>query len=692
MDILLEIGMEEIPARFLKPALGDIDKYIKNVFSEKRIEFSEVNTYGTPRRLILNVKGVSERQEDLTEVNTGPAKHIAFDSNGGLTKAGLGFAKSQGVDATDLEIVETSKGEYIAAKKFIEGEETKNLLPGILKDLVLSLSFPKSMRWSDKKLRFARPIQWILAMVNEDLIKFEIDGLETALKSNGHRFFGEKEFEVKSIEEFFKKLRENNVVYDVEERKQLIVDMINKNCTKAGEKVLIDPELLDEVTNLVEHPYPIVGTFNPEFLEVPQDVLIISMQVHQRYFPILDENGKLLPKFVVIRNGISDSEAVKKGNEKVLSARLSDARFFYYEDLKKDMESFVENLKTVVFQKDLGTIYEKVERSKLLAKKLIKEIGVEEKAEDILRTIHLSKADLVSNMIGEKEFTKLQGFMGAEYALKAGEKESVSLGIEEHYYPRYSGDKLPETMEGIVAGICDRMDTVVGCFGIGLIPSGSKDPFALRRASLGIVNIMLNSCLDISVFDLIDYSAEIFESKGILKRDKAEVIEDVKEFFKQRVINVLGEKGYRKDITASVVEVKFENLLDTVKKIETLEEFSKEEGFNDLVLLLKRVGNITKDYSKEGTISPELFDKEEEKDLYEFLIELKNETTASIEENDYKKFFMDILKGKDRINNFFDNVMVMVKEEEVKENRLSLLKSLDGLFNKVAKISLIEEK
>ena len=692
MEILLEIGMEEIPARFLKPALNDIEKYIKSVFSEKRIEFGEVNTYGTPRRLILSVNGISEKQEDLTEINTGPAKHIAFDPNGGLTKAGLGFAKSQGVEATDLEIVETSKGEYVAVKKYIEGEETKKLLPNILKELILSLSFPKSMRWSDKKMRFARPIQWLLAMADEELIEINIDGLESSLKSTGHRFFGEKEFEVKSIGQYFQKLKENKVIYDIEERKQLIVDMINQKCTKAGEKVLIEEELLDEVTNLIEHPYPIVGTFNSEFLEVPQDVLIISMQVHQRYFPILDENGKLLPKFVVIRNGISDSDAVKKGNEKVLSARLSDARFFYYEDLKKDLETFVENLKTVVFQKDLGTIFEKVERSKTIAKKLIKDLGIEDKSEDILRTVHLSKADLVSNMIGEKEFTKLQGFMGAEYALKAGEKDSVSKGIEEHYYPRYSGDKLPETLEGIITGICDRLDTLVGCFGIGLIPSGSKDPFALRRASLGIVNIILNSRLDISLFELVDYSAQIFESKGILKRDRVEVVQEVKEFFKQRVINVLGEKGYRKDITASVVEVDFDNLLDTVTKIDILEEFSKEQDFNDLVLLLKRVGNISKDFSNECSINPELFEKEEEKGLYEFFISLKNETAVSIEENDYKKFFMDILKGKEIINKFFDNVMVMVKDENVKENRLSLLKSLDEIFNRVANIGLIEEK
>lgn len=692
MNILLEIGMEEIPARFLKPALNDLEKNMKTYLKENRIVFEEVKTYGTPRRLILSVSNLAEKQEDLNILNQGPAKHIAFGSNGDLTKAGMGFAKSQGIEATDLEIVETPKGEYIAAKKFVKGKETKTLLPEALKGLVEGLTFAKSMKWSDKKMKFARPIQWILALADSDLVEFEVEGYRSGLISRGHRFFGEKEFTVTGIDDYFTKVRANNVIVDIEERKNMIVEMINKNCSSAGEKVVIENELLDEVTNLVEYPYPMVGTFNSEFLEVPQDVLIISMQVHQRYFPILDSDGNLLPKFVVVRNGIDGSENVRIGNEKVLSARLSDARFFYQEDLKKPLSENVEKLKHVVFQKDLGTIHQKLERSKKIAEKLVDILGFEGNKSDILRTIELSKADLVSNMIGEKEFTKLQGFMGAEYALRSGENEKVAKGIEEHYYPRYQGDRLPQNIEGVITGICDRIDTLVGCFGIGLIPSGSKDPFALRRSALGIVNIIFNSKLDLSINELINISLNTLELDGVLKRDKEKVKSDVMEFMNQRIINVFLDKGYRRDFIMAVLDVKNENLLEVEKKLLTLDEVSSNENFNELVSLLKRVGNISKDYKGTVNISEELLKEDSEKSLHNFYMEFMGISEEILGKNDYLTYLKTILSGKEVIDSFFDSVMVMDKDDSIKNNRLSLLTSLNTIFNRVANLSLIEAK
>ncbi|MCS5421633.1 MULTISPECIES: glycine--tRNA ligase subunit beta [Psychrilyobacter] len=692
MNILLEIGMEEIPARFLKPALNDLEKNMKTYLKENRIVFEEVKTYGTPRRLILSISNLAEKQEDLNILNQGPAKHIAFGSNGDLTKAGMGFAKSQGIEATDLEIIETPKGEYIAAKKFVKGKETQTLLPEALKGLVEGLTFPKSMKWSDKKMKFARPIQWILALADNDLVEFEVEGYKSGLISRGHRFFGEKEFAVTGIDDYFTKVRANNVIVDIEERKNMIVEMINKNCASAGEKVVIENELLDEVTNLVEYPYPIVGTFNSEFLEVPQDVLIISMQVHQRYFPILDSDGNLLPKFVVVRNGIDGSENVRIGNEKVLSARLSDARFFYQEDLKKPLSENVEKLKHVVFQKDLGTIHQKLERSKKIAEKLADILGFEGNKSDILRTIELSKADLVSNMIGEKEFTKLQGFMGAEYALRSGENEKVAKGIEEHYYPRYQGDKLPQNIEGVITGICDRIDTLVGCFGIGLIPSGSKDPFALRRSALGIVNIISNSKLDLSIDELVNISIDILELDGVLKKEKEKVKSDVMEFMNQRIINVLLDKGYRKDFILSILDVENENLLEVEKKLLTLEEVSSNENFNELVSLLKRVGNISKDYKGTVNITEELLKEGAEKSLYNFYMEFMGISEEILGKNDYLTYLKTILSGKEIIDNFFDSVMVMDEDEDIKNNRLSLLTSLNAIFNRVANLNLIETK
>ncbi len=688
MNILLEIGMEEIPARFLKPSLDDIKNYIEKTLKEQRIAFGEVVTKGTPRRLLLEVKDLSGKQEDLDETNIGPARTVAFNDDGQPTKACLGFAKSQNVEVTDLEIIDNGKGEYIAVKKFLKGKNTEEILPNILKELILSLNFPKSMRWGLKKFKFARPLRWIVALADDKVINFEVEGVKSGKVTRGHRFFGKPEFEVNSIEDYYAKVRENYVIVDIEERKESIVNQINARCVKNNEKVHIEDWLLDEVTNLVEYPYPLVGSFNTEFLEVPQEVLIISMQVHQRYFPILDENGKLLPKFVVVRNGIEDSEQVKRGNETVIGARLSDARFFYNEDLKKNMEEFVESLKTVVFQKDLGTIYAKVERSKKIAEHLVKELH-SDKLDSVLRTVHLAKADLMSNMIGEKEFTKLQGFMGHQYAMVAGEDKHVALGIEEHYLPRFQGDNLPTTFEGAITGISDKLDTLVGCFGVGLIPSGSKDPYALRRATQGIVSVMLNSKLNISIKALIEKSLEIYEENSILKASKEEVRANVYEFFKQRVINLLVEKGYKKDIVNAVVNVSFDNVVEVEEKVKTLEKVSIETEFEEIVNLLKRVGNIIKD-STETNIDSSLLKEDAEKALYNFSKDFEEKSKTELSNNNYEKYFKNILAGKEVINSFFDNVMVMDKDENIKNNRIALLKNLDNAFKLVADIKVID--
>ena len=690
MRLLFEIGMEELPARFLVNTLKEIKENLKGKLEEKRIKFEKIETFGTPRRLVALIEGLADHQEDLDILNMGPAKQVAFGENGEISRAGLGFAKSQGVEATDLEIIDTPKGEYIAVRKFLKGETTKVLLPELLKELVLEINFPKSMKWGEKKLKFARPIQWFLALADNEVIDFEIEGIKSGRASRGHRFFGNN-FEVENIDEYFTKIRENNVIIDIDERKALIKSLIEEKCEDSNEKVLIDEELLKEVTNLVEYPYPIVGTFNSDFLEVPQDVLIISMQVHQRYFPILDLEGKLLPKFVVVRNGIEDSEDVRKGNEKVLSARLADARFFYHEDLKKPLVENVEKLKQVVFQKDLGTIYNKIERIEKVADYLIDSIGMESRKETVKRTILLAKADLVSNMIGEKEFTKLQGFMGADYALKSGESELVAKGIEEHYYPRYQGDILPKSVEGIVTGICDRIDTLCGCFGVGIIPSGSKDPFALRRAALGIVNIILDSNLNISLKALVEKSLDTLEESGVLKRPKAEVLNEIIEFFKQRALNVFTEMGYSKDVVSAVIDKNFDNLVDTLLRIKAVDEFTKMDNFNNLVALMKRVGNISKDF--EGVIvNPDLLKEDIEKELFNKSQEVARDVKEKLIAKDYVGYLNVLLSTEDIINKYFENIMVMDKDEVIKNNRLSQLNYITTIFNKMVNLTLIEEK
>lgn len=688
MRLLFEIGMEENPARFLVNALNSLKLNLEKKLKEQRIKYKEVKIYGTPRRLIVLVEDLSEKQEDLDVLNMGPAKRVAYDESGEISRAGMGFAKSQGVDPKDLEIIETKKGEYIAARKFSKGIETKKILPTLLKELVCELEFPKSMKWGDKNFRFARPIQWFLAICENELVEFEIEGIKSSLESRGHRFFGEK-FQISSVDDYLKKIRENNVITDIEERKKMIRDMINQNCTKEDEQVLVHENLLNEVANLVEYPYPIVGTFNKDFLEVPQEVLIISMEVHQRYFPILDKNGKLLPKFVVVRNGISYSEKVKLGNEKVLSARLADAKFFYQEDLKKPFEDNIEKLKTVVFQKDLGTIYSKMERVSKIADLLIEKLGYAEDAKNIKRTISLCKADLVSNMINEKEFTELQGFMGADYALKNGEKETVAKGIEEHYFPKFKGDKLPTTKEGIVTGICDRLDTLVGCLGVGVVVTGSKDPFALRRASLAIVNIILNSKLNVSLKDLVEISIEILDEAGILKKDKKDLEKEVLDFLKQRVINVFSDLGYRRDVVLAVVKTSWNNVVDTEERIKIITEEMKDSKFKNIISIIKRVGNITKSHM-DTEVNEELFKEKVETELYNFVNGLTISLERKLSDKDYRGYLEVVLSSEDIINEYFNNVMVNDKNEEIKMNRLSQLKKIDVIFREMAELNLIE--
>ena len=687
MELLFEIGMEEIPARFLNQALEDLKANFEKKLKNNRIKFDGVRTYGTPRRLVLVADKVAEMQEDLDELNIGPSRERAY-KDGALTKAGEGFLKAHRIEEDQVEIIKNDKGEYIAFKRFSKGKPTETILPEILKALVLEETFPKSMRWSDKNIRFARPIEWFLALYGGKVLDFEIEGIKSSNKSKGHRFFG-KEFEVSSVEDYLKKIKENNVIIDISERRKMIEEMINKALLE-DEKADIDEGLLDEVTNLVEHPYAIVGNFSEDFLEVPQEVLIISMKVHQRYFPILDKKGKLLPKFIVIRNGIDFSQNVKEGNEKVLSARLADARFFYQEDLKIPLDQNVEKLKTVVFQKDLGTMFNKVKRTEKIAEFLIGKLKYNYMKADILRTVKLAKADLVSNMIGEKEFTKLQGLMGSKYAMERGEEIGVAIGIKEHYYPRFQGDLLPSGIEGIITGLSDRIDTLVGCFGVGLIPTGSKDPFALRRTALGIVNIIINANINISLKELVNVSLDALQADQVLKGDRAKVEADVLDFLKQRMINVFTDMKYRKDIVLAVLDRDADNITNALEIVKVISEKLALNKLEALLQVAKRVTNIITKGNNNVTVKEKLFKEEIEKTLYAEAKRIGEEAEKSIKENEYADYFEKIISLVPTIDKYFEAVIVMDEDKNIRENRINQLTFIKNLFDRIAYLNKID--
>ena len=678
MNFLFEIGLEELPARYVDQAEKDLKKIIENELKAERIKFSEIESFSTPRRVTAIIKDLAEKQDDLDKKSVGPSVEIAY-KDGQLTKAGEGFVKSQGATADDIKIIENEKGKYISIEKFIAGNNTKEILPEILKNAIKKIEFEKSMKWADRTFRFVRPIKWFVTLFdNGEILPFEFEGLKGGNKTRGMRYFASQDIEINNPLDYEKILLENFVIVNGEKRREEILKSIRENGEKDGDTAIINKYLLDEVVNVVEYPYAIKGEFSKDYLELPEDIITITLETHQRYFPVKDKDGKLSNKFIVIRNAPEYSETVKKGNEKVVEPRLADAKFFFDEDLKNKFADNVEKLKEVTFQKDMGTIFEKVKRSEKIAEYLISELNLNDKKENIIRTVDLAKADLVSNVIGEKEFTKLQGFMGSVYAEKQGEDKDVALGIFEHYLPRYQGDELPTTVEGAIAGIADKMDTIIGCFSVGLKPTSSKDPYALRRATQGIIQVVLNSKLSFDYKELIERAYEIFSTdKKVLEKD---VVKDVTEFFKQRIINVLSEK-YKKDLINYEINLE-SNVVELDKKLSELLKLSQTENFEILINLLKRVKNIVKDEKNENlNIDSTLFELEEEKTLYNLANQLE-----SIENTDFSNYIETLLNNASTINRFFDNVIINVDNEKLKENRIALLKKLEISIDKMINI------
>lgn len=729
-DLFLEIGTEEIPAGFISNALESMEGLLKKTLAENRLAFKNIRTFGTPRRLVVSVEGMDEKQADTVVEAMGPAKRAAFDEQGIPTRAAEGFAKGQGIKVKDLEIVKTEKGEYICAKREVKGRKTKDIMQEILPKLIAEGSFfPKTMRWGDSDISFARPIHWIVALLGKEVIPFKVGNIKSGAASYGHRFMKPGQLKITGLTDYLKKTKAAYVIVDPEERKNLIQKEIEKAAKTVKGFILKDEDLLAEVINLVEYPAVLCGSFDKEFLSLPKDVVVNAMREHQRYFSVVspldargdkDKDSSLLPYFISIANTkAKDPKVVIKGNERVLRARLNDAKFYFDKDIKIPLTERVDQLRGVVFQARLGTSYEKVKRFTESALFIGAALGqceslkTEEKAEEFLgedynpkafdsfkigpklfqkmvigRAAMLCKADLASGMVGE--FPKLQGIMGMEYALISGECIDVARAIYEHYMPTQAGGKAPSGIPGAIISMADKMDTICGCFAVGLIPTGAADPYALRRQALGIIAIIIEKGFPVTIDKMIDKSISLLNDK--LTRTPADVKKDVVEFFKERLRNQLLSQGYSFDTIDAVLSAPWYDINDAVKRVKAIEEFKKSPACAALVIAFKRVSNILRGLETGGWGLGEkpdasLFEETKEKELFDIAEKIAPEINKYWKEGNYEKVFETLSSLKGTIDTFFDKVMVMVEDKKIKNNRLILLNMVRNLYYQIADMS-----
>jgi glycyl-tRNA synthetase beta chain len=683
-EIFLEIGTEEIPAGFLPKAMADLERMIRKELDAARLEFAEIKTFATPRRLALAVCDVAEDQPTLRTEAIGPARQIAYDADGNPTKAAIGFARGQKVNVAELKLVETDKGEYLFIEKEEPGRPTTELLTGILQRMVAGLTFKKSMRWGTLDVRFARPMHWIVALYGGEVVPFTHGNLTSGNKSRGHRFMAPDEFAVTGLADWLEGCRKHFVTADHNERKATIREQVEATARAEGGTAAVDERLLEEVTYLVEDPTPLCGTFEEKYLQLPRELLVTSMREHQRYFTVEDNQGKLLNKFITISNTRpEDEQVVIKGNERVIRPRLDDAMFFWVEDQKVKLESNLESLKQVIYQAKLGSSFEKIERFTQIAKSLAE--SFEPTAVALTeRAAQLAKCDLETKMV--YEFPELQGIMGREYSRIEGEDQRVSTAIFEHYLPTEAGGTLPSDNLGAFVSIADKIDTICGCFGVGLIPTGSADPYALRRSAIGVLNIILDRGYQISIPQLVEQSLGLLEAK--MTRPRAEVQANVVEFIRLRLVNMLTGRDFTTDIVDAVLSARFDDPSDAVARVEALAALKGATDFEPLAVAFKRVGNIIKG-GVDAAVLPELFEVDCEGALASAVEATRQTVADQVSKGDYSAALQTIAGLREPVDAFFDGVMVMAEDDKIKTNRLALLTQVASLFADIADFTRI---
>lgn len=686
-DLLIEIGTEELPPNAMQRLSDAFTRGVVDGLGEAGLDTGAVHSYATPRRLAVLIRDVPGAQPDRKVERKGPSLKAAFDSEGNPTKAVEGFARSCGVGVDELEQEQTEKGTWLVFRSTEKGQSVPNLVPEIVNQSLARLPIPKRMRWGDGDAEFVRPVHWIVMMHGKDVIDGEILGAASSNKTRGHRFHANKTLALASAGDYAEKLESRGfVMADVHKRSESIRDQVTRAAAKLGGRAVINDELLAEVTALNEWPVAVAGEFEKEYLGVPAEALIKTMQDNQKYFPVVDRNDELMNCFITISNIDSKSpEKVKAGNERVIRPRLADAKFFWEQDCKQPLESFVPELDKVVFQSKLGTIGDKVRRVTVLAEFTAKQLGAD--AAHARRAAVLSKCDLMTDMVGE--FAALQGVMGRRYAEVGGEADEVAVALDEQYMPRGANDDTPASATGQILAISDKLDTLVGIFAIGQKPTGEKDPYALRRASLGVLRTLIERELDLDLDQLIDKSVETYAGTV----DAAPASKDVFEFMLERLRAYYLDRGVPVDVFDAVSVLKPSRPLDFDRRIKAVSAFRALPEAESLSFANKRVGNILKK-SQQGdavVVNAGLFELQEEETLYNELEALRSRTEPLFASGDYEAALRDLSALRQPVDDFFDNVMVMTENEAVRNNRIALLSKMNDLFMRAADLSRLHQ-
>ncbi|MDR0354312.1 MAG: glycine--tRNA ligase subunit beta [Deltaproteobacteria bacterium] len=687
-DFILELGVEEIPASYFGPAMTALRERLDREIQVAGLTYDRIRVWGGPRRLALGLWGLLMLQPDVEEEITGPPLSAAFDSNGNPTKAAMGFAKGQGVQVGELFTQNTGKGSYLAVKKHVKGRATSEILSEMIPSILANLPFPKVMRWGEGNHSFVRPVHWLLAVLKGEILPLSFAGIRSGKVSYGHRFLHPGPIVITSPDEYSERLLETHVLVDFESRRDMVKQEIARVIEEADSDLVVsmDEELVDEVANLLEEPCAILGHYDSQFLDLPLAVAATAMKEHQRYFPITDSQGRQAPYFVAINNTrAKNMGVVQKGHERVLRARLEDARFYWLEDRKIKLADRGEALKGVVFHHLMGTSYEKVQRFKALALELTAQ-NCPELRDTVLRAADLCKNDLVTGVVGE--FPSLQGIMGREYALADGESQEVADAIKDHYLPIRAGGALPSSLAGAILSIADKLDTIVGCFSVGLLPTGAADPFGLRRQALGITLIMLDRGFNWSLEPYIDKA--IANLAGVAKRPPKEVKNEILDFFKVRLKSHIQGMDVSSDGAEAVLSLYGDNPMAAAGRAKALEALKKREGFRDLAQTFKRVVNIIKKFGpRENLVQGELLTHEAEKGLLSAVMTLESESKSYLESGDYVGLLEKIVTLRQPVDAFFDNVLVDDPDPDVKNARVALLNRTSRLFALIADFSRI---